>query len=372
MKINDVKDKIKFMDKKSKVYITVSLIIVFLIIVLAIVSCAMKDKMLSYTTVEDKMVEAAKNYYEDNEALIPTTGVEATITMDVLVNGKYIKPFNRMLTDGANCSGEVKVKNIEGTITYTPYLNCGSAYFSLELYKKVAAETNIITSGDGLYKVNDNFVFRGQNVNNFVTFADRLWRIVKITPENETLLIEYNIDNKNSYAWDDRYNVDRKNNAGINEFTVSRIKDSVSDLYNTYFNGEQKVKLALFDLCVAKRGESQSISAGKVECSMILGDVYIGLLDIYDYMFASLDNTCTSPKDMQCQNYNYLGEATRNWWLMTGDADFSYKAFMVKSNGAIIADICNNKAGIRPVIKLKNDIFLRGGSGTETDPYVVK
>ncbi len=372
MKVKDIQDKIKFMDKKTKKYIMVVGIIVILIIIIGIASCAMKDKMLDYMTVEDKMVAATKSYYKDNEDLMPTSGVEEVIMMDTLVNAKYIKPFTRMLTDGANCSGEVKVKNIDGIITYTPYLNCGSAYYSLELYKKIATEANVVVEGDGLYKVEDSYIYRGQNVDNFVSFADKIWRVVKITPENETVLIEFKIDNRNSYVWDDRYNADRKSNSGINDFAVSRLKDSMLNLYETYFSDENKVKLALFDLCVANRGESQVIADGKIECSTMDRDTYIGLLDIYDYMGASLDKTCTAPKDMSCQNYNYLGEANRTWWLMTGNADYSYEAYMIKTSGAIEAVQCNNRAGIRPVIKLKSDIFLRGGSGTEENPYLVK
>lgn len=370
--VKDVKDKIKFMDKKTKTYIIVCAAIVVLIILIAIVACALKDKMYDYIEVEDKMVDAAKSYYKTNESLLPTDGVEDLLQMNTLVEGKYIKSFDRMLKDGANCSGEVKVRNTGGTITYIPYLNCGSAYFSLELYKKITDEANIVTSGDGLYKVDDSYIFRGQNVNNYVTFADKIWLVVKVTPENETILIENKIDTKISYFWDNRYNVELRNNSGINEFNVSRLKDSMTDIYGTYFSDELKLKLALMDLCTGNRKEDEALSLGKLECTTMLRDQYIGVLDAYDFMYASLDKTCSTPKDLQCQNYNYLANANRSWWLMTGDGTTTNKAYMIRTTGAITPTQCNTKSGLRPVISLKNEVFLRGGSGTEEDPYVIK
>ncbi len=55
-------------------------------------------------------------------------------------------------------------------------------------------EKNVVTSGDGLYKTSDTYLdaptyyYRGNVTNNWVLFADRLWRIVRIN-ENRTVRI---------------------------------------------------------------------------------------------------------------------------------------------------------------------------------------
>ncbi|HOP65974.1 MAG TPA: hypothetical protein PLX66_03045, partial [Bacilli bacterium] len=128
-------------------------------------------------------------------------------------------------------------------------------------------------------------------------------------------------------------------------------------------------------LCTGNRSEEQTFASGKVECNTTLDDMYIGLLNLYDYALASLDTTCTKPSDLQCQNYNYLGAigtTGSSWWLMTGNSDYSYEAYRVKNTGAIDATSCNTRASLRPVVVIRNDIFSTGGTGTEEDPYLLR
>ena len=61
---------------------------------------------------------------------------------------------------------------------------------SIELaLENIIANEKIVTSGYGLYAVNGNYVYRGELVNNYVKFGKTLWRIVKITSNNNIVLI---------------------------------------------------------------------------------------------------------------------------------------------------------------------------------------
>ena len=60
-----------------------------------------------------------------------------------------------------------------------------------------------------------------------VLLNDDLWRIVKVTPDNETVLIKQEKTSYLTYTWDDRFNTEKGYNAGINDFEKSRIKDSL-------------------------------------------------------------------------------------------------------------------------------------------------
>ncbi len=368
--LKKVTDSIKFMDKKTKVYLYGTMIIIIFIIIIAIASCALKTKKITYLQMEDKMAEAASEYFKDNVAQKPVAGSEVIIDMSALVEGEYIKPFTDLLEKGENCSGQVKVKNNNETLIYVPYLTCGTDYFSTELYKKVITST--VTSGDGLYKIGNEYIYRGQNVANFVSFANKIWRVVKVT-NNQTMLILYESDKKLSYSYDDRFNTERKTNSGINDFEVSRLKESLNGYLTNEANFSESdlSKMVSMTLCTGNRTTTQLFSSGKVECNKTEVSM-IGIMNIYDYAKASLDKTCQKPEDLQCQNYNYLAETNRSWWTSTGASDTTFRSYIIKTKGAIDDVLCSSKAGIRPIITIDSETFARGGTGTQADPYVVK
>jgi len=381
--LDKIKKTIKYLDKKTKIMLLSMLGVILLIVLLAIVANLTKAKYYSYAKVEDKMITAAKAYYaeEENKDLLPTENEEVILTVTTLVSNRYLKPLTALLKDGKNCTGEIRITNASGVYTYLPYLNCGEAYYSSELYNKLINK-DLVTTGDGLYKINNEYVYRGQNVNNYVTFANKLWRVVKIDSSNQITLIQAYPEKVTTYVYDDRYNTEKENNMGINDFNVSRIKDSLLTYYDgedkngdVNFASEDKAKLVAVTLCTGNRGEAQTFASGKLECSQVLENMYIGLLNLYDYALASLDTTCTKPSDLQCQNYNYLGSVGStgsSWWLSTGNTDFSYEAYRVKNTGAIEATSCNTRSSLRPTVVIKNNIFSTGGTGTEEDPYLLR
>ncbi len=381
--LEKIKRTIKYLDKKTKIMLYAMLGVIAFIIIIAIVANIIKGRLFSYTEVEDKMIAAAKAYYteEENTSLLPQDGGEVIITVNTLVTGDYMKSLTALLKGGKDCTGEVKVVNKSGTYTYLPYLNCGEAYYSSELYNKII-NSGVATMGDGLYQLNNEYVYRGQNVNNYVSFANRLWRVVKIDANNQIMLILAAPEKVTTYVYDDRYNAEKENNFGINDFNVSRLKDSLLTYLDgedregkANFSAEDKAKLVATSLCTGNRGEETTFAGGKVECSKTLDNMYIGLLNLYDYALASLDSTCTKPSDPQCQNYNYLGSigvTGSSWWLMTGNADLSYEAYRVRNTGLIEATSCNTRSSLRPTIVINNLTFSTGGTGTELDPYTLR
>ena len=70
------------------------------------------------------------------------------------------------------------------------------------------------------------YVYRGDDVKNYVSFNNQLWRIVKVDSEGDIKLVlaQYT---KDSYVWDDAYNEDKKNSVGIKYM----LYDLWADLY---------------------------------------------------------------------------------------------------------------------------------------------
>ena len=44
----------------------------------------------------------------------------------------------------------------------------------------ILANTSLVYEGNGAYRINGNTIYKGENVDNYVSFSNMLWRIIKI------------------------------------------------------------------------------------------------------------------------------------------------------------------------------------------------
>ena len=370
-----VKDN-KEMKKKlmRMMLIVVGILVVFLIIILIFSLLGSGNK--SYEEIEQDLKNAAIEYYEVQSGLLPQEeGETVTVKASTLADAELMKPLSE-LREGENCSGRVEVTKVGDNIIYTPYLECGDKYTTKELYKAVL-EQKIVTSGNGLYELNGEKVYRGDDVNNYVSLDNAIYRIVKVTSDNKLLLILNEVDSTMSSYYDDRYNPAKKFNSGFNDYRISRINDYLDDLYNgkkdiKILSKNDKEKLVSFNLCIGKRNEAETNNTNAIECSDVLENQMIGLLTASDYMNASLDTNCKATTDKSCQNYNYLRLKETEWWLLTGNAANDYEAYVVKSNGYIDINTTSGYKKIRPTIMLNNNVMIKSGNGSASNPFILK
>lgn len=366
--------------KKYLIFLIVG-VVVFLLIMF-ILSLIVSPRK-SYEQVENIMKEAAEKYYSEHKNRLPGENTKnAGIEARTLIANEYMKDFTEYLGEDTKCdSGRVTVEKINDKFVYTPYLTCGKEYQTSELYAKVVDEKKIVVNGDGLYNLNGEYVFRGTDVNNYVKLGNIIWRIVKIDSENEMLLIRNDKEKTLSVVWDDRYNSIKGYNSGVNDFNISRIKESLKLYYKSdseIFYGDGKIipkdikdKLVPFDLCVGKRGVDYVVNNNSAECGQVVKNQMIGMLTMSDYLNASTDAECISPLSKSCQNYNYL-ITNYNWWLITADSDNTFNVYRVDRNGIINKSLASGMSFIRPTIKLSNRAMYKSGSGTEKDPYIIR
>ena len=370
-----VKDN-KEMNKKlmRMMLIVVGILVVFLIIILIFSFLGSGNK--SYEEIEQDLKNAAIEYYEVQSGLLPREeGETITVRANTLADAELMKPLSE-LREGENCSGRVEVTKVGDNIIYTPYLECGDNYTTKELYKAVL-EQGVVTSGNGLYDLNGEKVYRGDDVNNYVSLDNAIYRIVKVTPDNKLLLILNEVDSTLSSYYDDRYNPAKRFNSGFNDYRISRIKEFLDDLYSSkndikILSKNDKEKLASFNLCIGKRNATETNNTNAIECSDVLENQMIGLLTASDYMNASLDANCKATTDKSCQNYNYLRLKETEWWLLTGNAANDYEAYIVKSNGYIDINTTSGYKKIRPTIMLNNNVMIKSGNGSASNPFILK
>lgn len=355
--------------------ITVFLIV---IIIVALVVGKIKNSSLTYEQIEDKMTEAAKSYYASRNDQLPINETEEIeVNASLLASSGYMKELSKIQKDkSVACEGKVVVTKSGEYYNYSPYLNCGDKYTTTYLYEKVMS--GVVSKDDGLYKAEQYskkgkqtiYVYRGDFVNNFVSIDDVLWRIVKVNPDFSLMLIKYkfNFDVDYEGPWDDRYNLSQHEAIGIPDYYKSMIRKKINDYYfSDGLTENLKARVVSKDICVGKRTASAIGKDGSIECKEIIAGEKLSLLSTYDYLNASLDTGCRKIEDLTCSNYNYLTDYNGSYWLLNTDLIKGYKAY-----DNIYSTYLNTTAKTRIVLNItKNSVYVKG-SGTETDPYIIK
>lgn len=382
LEVEETKTKTMSSDKR-KLYrlmgIAVAIFIGFILLILILSSITNSNRKYSYSEIEKIMKNAAISYFKDNKNSLPVEDGDITeIDAANLTAAGKMKDLSEYLKEGDACTGSVQVEKTSSGYLYTPYLNCGDNYSTVELANKVLENEEIVTSGYGLYSTKYGHIFRGENVNNYVQLDNNLWRIVKITSNNNVVLIS---EEGAGYTkpWDNRYNPERLYESGVNTYSNSRIKDYLDKLYNNpsekegenILSSKDKKRIVPFNVCISKRLTTSESKDNSVECSEVLKDQKLGLLTLSDYMFASIDENCKNSTTKSCKNYNYL-TIKKDWWLVTGNKEDTSTVFQVASNGSAKAVNASNYAEVRPVIYLNEKTLYKSGNGTLEKPYKVR
>ncbi len=363
--------------KRLMLIMGVIVAILLLIVIILLLIKFVFNRTLSFEKIENKMKNAAIEYYKVQKDLLPQEeGGKDLVDASTLSASDYMKPLNEYVGKGVSCTGEVSVEKINGRYVYTPYLDCGDKYQTKELYRAVI-EQGLVTSGYGLYQFGSEYVYRGETVNNYVTFANTIWRIVKVTANNQVLLILDDEEYMPDLEWDDRYNQQEGTKTGINAYHVSRVKEALELYYKektddtVTFSSADQDKLASFSLCVGAREENYAINDNAKECALVEENQMIGLLTVSDYLNASADSNCHSILDRSCQNYNYL-RMKKNFWLVTPNSKDTKSVYYVASSGYVSTSEALSSRLIRPTVLMNRTVMIASGSGTKEKPFTLK
>ena len=283
---------------------------------------------------------------------------------------------------------------------------------------------NIVTSGEGLYKdeyINNRYIFKGSSPSNYIKFNNEIWRIISVESDdtlkivkNTTLSSGISFDVRTSEKTGPRLNVNNTYcklnsdgnyygcnlwgsvNGTINNGNYSGTVSSDSsiktylnnDYYNTLTSGaksqidnhEYKVKFIYWNVSgksIAEQLKLPFFSVGKANVGMINVDDYIKATANTEcnlnLLINYLDGTyCTNGQCSQnCNKQNFLYSANTFW---TMDPLYNYTSIaMSVSAYSVLANmhVYGNTFYVKPALYLKSDIKLTG-SGTESDPYIIK
>lgn len=356
-------------NKKLYSYFIIAISAMAILILLILIIGLIFGRKISYEAIENKINIVALNYALDRKDLLPVLGEEKIIEYQSLVDAEKIKPISNLIkNDTVSCDVKIKIKNNNENYIVFTNLNCSDGYKTKTIKDAILNNNVIKESSDGLYKIGNEYVFRGEKVNNYLKFNNKVWRIIKITSTGDIRMIETKRDD--SFVWDDRYNQDVSYESGINDFKVSRIKDSIEEIYNNDFNSNMKKYIAKQNVCIGKRQNNSTDNSGNIECSETIPNMYISLLQANEFALASVDKNCIALNNHTCSNYNYLTSLKKAFWTITGDADKSSKVYKVAST--LINSNASGYSAIRVVIHLDGNSSILSGDGTEKNPYIIK
>lgn len=360
-------EAIKTNKKKALLFGGIGLLILVLVII-GIIFLVSLFRRYDYHEIENLMVRETKNYLRQNQTLSPTEdNPTATIEASTLISEKYLKDFSKLSRD-SNCDGYVTVVYTNGYLRYEPNLTCAN-YSTLSLADQIISQEEIKEENAGLYSLNDYYTYRGENINNYVTFAGALWRIVKFNEEEMMLVLNNVASEYGQMIYDDRYNQTTNSNRGYNSFNVSRIEETLDGIYNDYF-ANYKNYLLVMDACIDQRSETDQINTGSTECRQTY-ETPISLLATYDYINASIDPYCRTTSSGNCANYNYLSEADYSWWLLNGTDENNYEVYVVNTRGNITLSTASARNHLRVVITIPSQSLYKSGNGSVSSPYEI-
>lgn len=345
--------------------------LIICILIIALISGCNSGKKFTISDLENKLITLTKKYYQANEGSLPSEGKSTTVSAQHFVENKKIKSLK--IKSGEECYGEIIVSNNNGYYLYIPKLTCGTNT-PITLSKKITSNENTVITGNGLYKYNNSYIFRGDTLNNNITFANRNWKIIRINEDGTIRVMD--TTKRESATWDNRYNIDRSTTSGINDYISndinSRIKDTLDDIYisEKEFSDDDRAHFVKHDLCVGKRNEAETVMDGSVECAQIVEDQIFGLIQANEYLLASLDQNCTDTTNASCINYNYLSTFTGSTWTITANSENSYKVYKIFSG--LNSSMTSGSGGVKIVAHLNKDILFSEGDGSEETPYIIK
>lgn len=250
--------------------------------------------------------------------------------------------------------------------------NCQSGE-AIDVFERINGETGeiyvipaheVIGELTTLVNVGGARRFVGKNPDNYVLFNGQKWRIIGLY--GNYLKIEstfpsgfqYNDSIEQGNNWSSSVGMNYLNNQYYNSLS-SEAKSMI------YENAEWNVGKVAIDA-------NASSAYASAQTTKWTGKV--GLLNLYEYLYSVDDSSCytaaASRYNTECENY------TNNWakkfgfaWIMSPSSSISYGVLCLNSNGTVFINGVTSSASSYPVVYLKPEVTITGGTGTSSDPY---
>ncbi len=296
-------------------------------------------------------------------------GEDENIITDVFIKSLDTQNFVLKVSDNASTTFKINVEKIDDLEEYF-YMTLLNQNEVKDPLTEVGSE--IATSNEGLIASTDDdgitYYFRGKVENNYVLFANLMWRITRINGDGSVRLILNDVADTlvNYHDTLESYESFRDTNiySSLNAYYESTLKNYDAYIANTRFCSESGKNDDTYNAY-------ERIVTNKIPTLNCLGERFtskIGLLTVDEVIYAG-----GLYHSQNTDYYLYHEDIDQLWWtnsLSKIDEQIFYP-FLVNASGMIVDDTSGFLyRSMRPVISLNRTTTVQG-SGTITDPYTV-
>lgn len=370
-----MKNALGKLDRKFLIFASCLIGIPLLLILVLMIIKGCSNVKTSYGKYENKMITATKKYIKNEDALSKGKSNYYKVDLETLVTKGYIKSTEKLLDDDS-CHGYVVFRingqnldeDIKGYENYTVDLECKN--YKTNNLKNLVME-DLTTSESGLYKVNGSYIFKGEQVDNYIKIYGTTYRIVSIDKDGLAKLLKEEPETQHIY-WDMKYNTTVSQPWGKNIYKDSYIREKLESIYNDSRSTKNslKSKMVDYDLCVDNISINDTNIYKTDECKDILSNQRYTLLDVTDFAKASLDPECKDITSKSCKNYNYMNRIGVYTWTYNGVLENSYQAYYIE-NGPAKVETGNIYYTYNLVMHIDSNEKIKSGKGTKKEPYII-
>ena len=134
------------MEKKT-IYIGGGVLLGVLILLLLVVwlLSVLTPHYYDYYEAEELISSKTKSYMKQNPSELPSSDGRHSFDYETLVEADYIKPLNKILRDGDECSVQIYIDKNGAAYSYSTKLSCGDNYQTTEFYKQFLKDHQTVT-----------------------------------------------------------------------------------------------------------------------------------------------------------------------------------------------------------------------------------
>ena len=359
----------------------------------------------TYTGYTHGTFKNGKKYTEMVTGEFPASLNDQTITFNLIIQF----PDNNENQD----SEKGKTFNGKVVINYEP------KYISTYL-------TKLDKTKNGLEEdktTDKNLRYVGASPRNYLKFNGETWRIIGVfnnittidengEEKKESLVKIVRNDSLGDYSWDSS-DSSKNSGYGINEWSQADLMTELNTDYinpnptsettlwyngrnnakNGTYNYDKNIKSKSIDKIAKVRwnigGSSSSSNSALNFYNYERGTLHISnpsdgitrkntwdgriaLMYPSDYGYASTNEACRNSMSsstnnvFNCKNENWLFNSAEQWTL-SPSSGFAYHVFVVSSDGIVHSSVASNFFGVRPVLFLKSDVVIAGGTGESVE-----
>lgn len=302
---------------------------------------------------------------------------DKSLVEDVEIASGETHNYNIHINQNENAvfDGVLKIKEEKPSITTFSQTILANNAVSNTTLTTVGAEVAVNDEGliSDIDDAGSTYYFRGSINNNYVSFANNTWRIVRINGDGTVkLILDGVIDTVQAFYTNTNEGFYKYDNSNVKEYLSSWYEYNLME-YDEYISIDKYCNdfTMTNDTDFIYQSHIRNIT-NKIPTFNCLGKnvgAKIGLLTADEVIYAGgLSETENT------SYYLYNSNIAEEWWTMTPatGTSTSMNPFIVKANGSLNKEIAGNlNRGVRPVISLIKDIEV-DGSGTKSDPYIIK